>query len=164
MIWQHRNYGIIVSRGTAWDTGPPIWPFQTPEILLAALNAPAYLITTPVFFLVRRLRNADERNLLLLLVILFLWFCVGSRIDFGLLPQDWAHHAMCPTVPLLFTLLASYSTGIYLFVGGVMWCSMYGRLTLPSFLSLMRVAGALPWCCLLAVAAMRGLICLQTGP
>lgn len=78
-----------------------------------------------------------SRNPLLLLTTLLLWFGVGSRIDYGRIPQKWALHRMSLTTLPLLTLLASYSAGIWLFVRGLTWCSIYGSLSLSSFLGLM---------------------------
>jgi hypothetical protein len=41
MLWDIHNLQVIESMGMAWDTGAPLWPYQTPEILLFALNTPA---------------------------------------------------------------------------------------------------------------------------
>ena len=41
MAWDLYNEGIIAQTGMGWDTGAPIWPYQTPAILLFAINTPA---------------------------------------------------------------------------------------------------------------------------
>jgi hypothetical protein len=166
MIWEHHNNRIIVSMGMAWDTGAPIWPFQTPEILIMVLNAPAYLLAAPIFA-VLRLNTEEERNPVLLLAILLLWFCIGRRIDFGLIPQEWARRGMWLRALPLMTAVLSLLAGIYLLVEGVTWWSKYGRLSLSSLLILMRVVGSSPWCFLLAFGATWGairLLRLRSGP
>jgi len=83
-MWEHHNAGVVESIGMAWDNGAPIWPFQTLEIAVAILNDPAYFPALPICA-VLRLRTTDDRNLVLLLAILLLWYWVGSRLD-GYLP------------------------------------------------------------------------------
>jgi len=45
MVWDIHNQHVIMSMGMAWDTGAPLWPYQTPDTLLFALNTPAFLIS-----------------------------------------------------------------------------------------------------------------------
>jgi hypothetical protein len=159
MIWEHHNTRIVESMGMAWDMGAPMWPFQTPEILVTILNFPAQLLAMPIF-IVLRLQTADQRNPILLLAILLLWFGVGRRIDFGLIPQKWARCGMwLPILPIL-TASASCLVGVYLMVGGLTWWSRYGEVSLSSLLLLTRALGPVPWCFLLTVVAMWGSICL----
>ena len=46
MLWDLHNQRVITSMGMAWDTGAPLWPYQTPDTLLFALNTPAFLVST----------------------------------------------------------------------------------------------------------------------
>jgi hypothetical protein len=48
VLWDIHNERAIESMGMAWDTGAPIWPYQTSDILLRLLNFPAYFISMPV--------------------------------------------------------------------------------------------------------------------
>jgi len=48
IIWAVSNEHIIKSMGMAWDTGAPIWPYETPQILLFALHFPAFIVAQPV--------------------------------------------------------------------------------------------------------------------
>ena len=34
VIWDIHNAQVIYSAGMGWDTGAPVWPYRTPEILL----------------------------------------------------------------------------------------------------------------------------------
>jgi hypothetical protein len=45
MLWDIHNQRVIALAGMAWDTGAPLWPYQTPDTLLFALNIPAFLIS-----------------------------------------------------------------------------------------------------------------------
>jgi hypothetical protein len=31
MVWDLHNQRVIMSMGMAWDTGAPLWPYQTPR-------------------------------------------------------------------------------------------------------------------------------------
>ncbi len=48
MVWDIQNQRINRSVGMGWDTGAPLWPYQTPNTLFFALNVPAYLVATPI--------------------------------------------------------------------------------------------------------------------
>jgi hypothetical protein len=48
LIWDLYNEGVIAAMGMGWDTGPPVWPYQTPMILFFSLNFPAYFVSIPV--------------------------------------------------------------------------------------------------------------------
>jgi hypothetical protein len=47
VLWDIHNGRVIESMGMAWDTGAPIWPYQTSDILLRLLDGPAYYVTMP---------------------------------------------------------------------------------------------------------------------
>ena len=48
--------------GMGWDDGAPVWPYQTPNILLFTLNTPAYFVAN--FF--RLVENINENGLLII--------------------------------------------------------------------------------------------------
>ncbi|MDT8070341.1 MAG: hypothetical protein ROO76_19405 [Terriglobia bacterium] len=48
MLWDIHNQRVIMSMGMGWDTGAPLWPYQTPDTLLLALNLPAYVFAIPI--------------------------------------------------------------------------------------------------------------------
>src|SRR5262249_52378852 len=80
MLWEQANARIISSMGMRWDTGAPIWPFQTPEIVLAVLNAPVYLIAAPVWWAFN-LQSAEQRHPVLFIGTVGLWFLIGRILD-----------------------------------------------------------------------------------
>ena len=53
MLWDLHNQRVIRSMGMAWDTGAPIWPYQTPDTLLFALNTSASFISNASEFYFR---------------------------------------------------------------------------------------------------------------
>lgn len=70
----------------AWDTGPPIWPYQTSWILLELINAPAYVLGLPLYVFFGA-RSIQEKWPLTFPATLLWWWFIGWRIDFGLLPK-----------------------------------------------------------------------------
>ena len=48
IVWDIHNEYVVVSMGMAWDTGAPLWPYQTPDIALRLLSFPAYIIAMPI--------------------------------------------------------------------------------------------------------------------
>ena len=53
MLWDVYNAGVIEAMGMAWDTGAPVWPHPTPDILLRFLNGPAYFVAMPIVNILR---------------------------------------------------------------------------------------------------------------
>jgi hypothetical protein len=157
LLWQIHNSRIIASMGMAWDTGAPIWPFQTPEILLVILNAPAYLLAAPVSASFG-LQTSVERAPVMLPAIVLLWFYVGRSIDFGLIPRRWLNRKRLLLSVLIPIALSCILVGIHLTVEGAKWWSRYGRASLSSLLMLARLVGPLPWCALVATMAIRVVI------
>jgi hypothetical protein len=70
MVWDLHNQRIIRSIGMGWDTGAPLWPFQTPDTLLFALNLPAFVFS-----------HASARYLGFGIIspISYVLFCSGDR-------------------------------------------------------------------------------------
>jgi len=81
VIWDIHNERVIESMGMAWDTGAPIWPYQTSDILLHFLNGPAYFIAQPLANVLRL--GGPSHFLVVLPAILIWWWFVGTRLDDG---------------------------------------------------------------------------------
>jgi hypothetical protein len=79
VLWDVHNEGVIVSMGMAWDTGAPVWPYQTPDILLRLLNDPAYYITMPTANALKL--AAGSQYLLVFPAILLWWWFLGLQLD-----------------------------------------------------------------------------------
>jgi len=82
LVWQQHNERVIEAMGMAWDTGAPMWPYETPWIVFAIINAPAALVGGAVSNLVG-LRAFGERLPVHLTAAILLWFSVGASIDHG---------------------------------------------------------------------------------
>jgi hypothetical protein len=148
--WEFHNERVIASVGMGWDTGPPIWPYQTSWILLQAINAPAYALDLPLFLLLGV--TTDARLLLGVEVptIFLWWWFIGWRIDFGLLPQREVRQRGLWGAVLGVASLGFWSCATYLVLQQVKFWSEYGeRGWSGPMLFLMRHAGILWWCLLL---------------
>jgi hypothetical protein len=155
LSWQAHNNRIIDSMGMAWDTGAlPMWPYQTPEILLVILNAPAYLVAAPIYA-VFGLRTSEERAPILLAAIALLWFFVGRSLDFGLIPQRWGHYKKGMLGFFLPVAVVSLYGCLRIVTDAAAWWSRYGEISLSSYLILARVVGLLPWCAVIASVSIR---------
>ena len=78
--WEFYNESVIESMGMAWDTGAPIWPYQTAHILLVALNAPAWLAAVVVERSTGFVSLAFMAWIFLALILLQWWF-IGVECD-----------------------------------------------------------------------------------
>jgi hypothetical protein len=79
VIWDVHNQRVIYSMGMGWDTGAPLWPYQTPEILLFCLNYPAHYVAGPV---ANHLDLASPKHYLLVFpATLLWWWFIGFALD-----------------------------------------------------------------------------------
>jgi hypothetical protein len=152
MIWEQYNERVITSMGMAWDTGAPMWPFQTPEILLAIFNAPAYIFAIPIADLLR-LRTLGERQPVLLLAILLLWFYVGWLIDFRSVSWSWISRRKWLTAALAVATMISLSIGAHFAVDGVRWFGKYDGVSFSSLFVFARAVWPAPWCVVIVLVS-----------
>jgi hypothetical protein len=82
VLWDIYNQRVIMAMGMGWDTGAPVWPYQTPDFLLRLLNAPAYLIVVPIANTLKLF--GPGFYLLVFPAILVWWWFLGLRLDRGL--------------------------------------------------------------------------------
>ena len=146
MIWDLHNNKVIESMGRAWDTGPPIWPYEASWIALLTINAPAYVLSAPLFFLFN-LQTAPARYPLLFPAIIIWWWWLGLLIDRGLLPTRPRRHRWWASAALLAPALGLYCIGILFIIDYARWWSQYGHVGLR----LLRTGGPTVWCFLIAV-------------
>ena len=81
VFWDIHNQRVIESMGMGWDTGAPIWPYQTSDILLRLLNFPAYFIAMPITNALRLF--ATRQFLFVFPAILLWWWFLGLQLDQG---------------------------------------------------------------------------------
>jgi hypothetical protein len=155
MVWDIHNQRIIMSMGMAWDTGAPLWPYQTPDILLFALNLPAYFITNPI----SRQFNlfVPERYFVLFPVIVLWWWLVGRYLDRRLLKENVRR---APIQAIMFALLAIalIALGVEEASGTLKWWFIYSR-TLISVTDLILLRSLAPtvW------GIILGFVCLHAA-
>jgi hypothetical protein len=151
MTWDLHNYRVIESMGMAWDTGPPIWPYDASWIAFLAINTPAYVLSAPLFFLLG-LHTPPARYPVLFPVTVLWWWWLGRRIDLGLLPSGSYRHSRWIATALLTVALGLCCVGTSTALDAAQWWSQYGKgLNIPHALILLRTGGPALWCFLIAV-------------
>ena len=151
-IWDTHNQRVIVSMGMAWDMGAPIWPFQTPDIILRFANLPAYLIAQPFINL---LRWYPPRSYVVVFpaYVLWWWF-IGARLDSGLVkPRQrnrWLLLISLMSLSILLMLAA-----LITFNSAFRWWFQYGRdFPIPNVVLMMvRFLTPTVWAVVLALLA-----------
>ena len=81
MVWDIHNQSVIRSVGMGWDTGAPLWPYQTPDTLLFAINMPAFLISAIGSNYFRFGLIGPLQYLTFFPAIVAWWFVAGWYID-----------------------------------------------------------------------------------
>ncbi len=167
VVWEYHNQRVIAAMGMGWDTGPPIWPYQTSWILLQAINAPALALDLALFWLLGV--RADVLLLLELPTIFLWWWFVGWRIDAGLLPKPNLRLRRLWGTVLAVVSLGLWSCAFYLVQLQVKFWFEYGQSSWQGpMLYLMRNSGILCWCILLgywsAAATLRVATSLRNRP
>jgi len=157
MIWDLHNSRVIDSMGVA-DIGPPFWPYEASWIAFLTINAPAYILSAPLFFLLD-LQTAPARYPLLFPVAVIWWWWLGRRIDLGLLPSRSPRRRWWMGVALLAVALGLYCIGVVIVLEDARWWSHWGGQGFG--MRLLRTGGGTVWCFLIAVtltvAAVRAL-------
>jgi hypothetical protein len=123
VIWDIHNQRVISSMGMAWDTGAPLWPYQTPHLLLYFLNYPAHFIARPVANYLELL--VPQYDSFIFPIALFWWWVFGLTLDRASLRFDsrWRW----PTFTALIALAAVLScVAMSTLVNGFRWWFEYG--------------------------------------
>ena len=145
MVWDLHNYAVIASMGTAWDTGPPLW-YEASWIALVSIDAPAYIISTPLF-LVFHLQTAPQRYPVFFPAAIVWWWWLGRRFDNGLLPSRNDQHRWLIGAGLMIGALALFTLGTLVILDYTQWWFQYG---FPA-LRLLRTGGPMLWCFAIAI-------------
>jgi hypothetical protein len=161
MVWDIHNQTVIVSMGMAWDTGAPLWPYQFPDSLLLALNAPAYFIATPCSRLFGLIGTTHYFTLFP--AILFWWWLVGIYLDrrrtvTGVKKTWWLPSLLSVTAILLLAL------GVDSLIGAFRWWFMNSRemLSMIHLIIILRAIAPALWCLVLSfVAAVAAKNCFR---
>jgi hypothetical protein len=162
IAWEFHNEQVIQSMGMRWDTGPPVWPYQTSWILLQGINAPAYLLDLP-FFKAVGLQAGPPQLAVEFLTILLWWWFIGWRIEFGFTPIQNTRHRKWRAVGLWIISLGFGCFLAYLVADQLQFWFEYRTVT-GQLLRLMRYVGLMIWCLFLgAWTAIAGFRCIRVG-
>lgn len=156
--WDYENSRVVASMGMGWDTGPPMWPYETIPLISYAVNVPAYIVALPILKLLG-LRTTCLQYAVWFPLIVFLWWWVGVFIDFGLpIPRSASHPRLNAGLVLVGTV------GLILLAAHVCleeyhWFRNYwpGHPPIYAVLSL-RAIGPTVWCIFFARAFVRAAI------
>lgn len=153
VLWDIHNERVIVSMGMAWDTGAPIWPYQTSDILLRLLNGPAYYIAMP--FANALSLVAASQYLVVFPVILLWWWFLGLGLDHGLVITKsrwrWPVFSLLVVLAVLLLRAATSISG-----ESFRWWFRYAEVfsSLNALLMMTRFLTPAVWCVLIAVLAV----------
>ncbi len=154
MVWDIHNQRIITSMGMAWDTGAPLWPYQTPDTVSFALNTPAFLVSNAVSNFFRIGLIGPLNYVTFLPAIVAWWWLVGLYFDRRLVSESIRKTA---TRAALFCLLA---IGL-VFLGvedsrwAFRWWWTYSRRVLSvDDLIFLRLIAPSMWCLVLSLVAL----------
>jgi hypothetical protein len=154
MVWDIHNQRTITSMGMAWDTGAPLWPYQTPDTLLFALNTPAFLISTADNYFFKFGLIGPMNYILFFPAILAWWWLVGLYFDKRLSPKSVTR---TPFKALLLCLLAVglICLGIEESRWAFRWWWTYSRTVVSATdLILLRLLAPSAWCVVLGFVAL----------
>lgn len=155
MVWDLHNQRIITSMGMAWDTGAPLWPYQTPDTLLFALNTPASLVSAASnYFFKFGVINPMQHYATLFPAILAWWWLIGAYLDRHREGNDSGKRRIRP-VFLCLLAVALISVGAEESHWAFRWWWTYSRtLASSSDLILMRLLAPSIWCFVLGIASL----------
>jgi hypothetical protein len=154
MVWDLHNQRVIMSMGMAWDTGAPLWPYQTPDTLLFALNTPAFLISALGSNYFRFGVIGPLHYVTFFPIILVWWWLVGRYLD------NRHTSEIVRKMPVLTIMLCLLALGL-IFLGinasrwAFQWWWTYSRTVFSvSDLILLRLLAPSMWCFVLSFAAL----------
>ena len=146
MIWAIFNEHVIASMGMAWDTGAPVWPYETPQILLYALNFPAHVVGQPIANFLGL--TAPVHYAVIFPVTLVWWWFLGSQLDCGLLSSPRNRGWQVFSISIALALLLAWAA---INAGSILsqWPFRFIRWSDRAISTMMLVAPVL-WCFVLA--------------
>jgi hypothetical protein len=156
LFWQRHNERVIKEMGMDWDTGAPMWPYETPWIVFEIINAPAVLAGRAVGKAFG-LHAWDHLIPVHLTAAILLWFGVGAWIDRGIL-RRYVHQNSCAVGAAVVAGLAFSCAGLLTISDAVQWWRSYGAWSTESVLRLLRLTWVVPWCALIVAMAARAIL------
>jgi hypothetical protein len=151
MVWDIHNLHVIEHMGMAWDTGAPMWPYQTPRILMILLNAPAYIVANPISNLLGLI--GPTSYFAIFPATLAWWWLAGIIFDRRLLNPAASKRRMKFAFSVVLALFF-YIGGAYSTMDTFRWWHTYGfDMVVSDYLLLLRSATPAIWCFLLGTTA-----------
>ena len=160
VIWDFHNQRVISSMGMAWDTGAPLWPYQTPHLLLYFLNYPAHFMARPVANFLELVTL--QYDLSIFPVALLWWWLLGLTLDRA--SQRFDSRWRWPTITILIPAVATLSwTAVFTLVDAFRWWFEYGidvwsAQTLVMLVSLAPTVWSICLALILAIVGKRALM------
>jgi len=125
IVWDIHNQHVIESMGMAWDTGAPVWPYETPDIMLRVLSFPAYILAMPIANWLRLWVWIGTSYFVTGPLILGWWWLLGFWIDRGLVRESGNRRWLLFSLLVCFSLMLS-CTAIIALLDSSRWWSQYG--------------------------------------
>jgi len=144
IVWDFLNQRVVTSMGMGWDMGAPVWPYQTPDILLRFLNAPAYFLAMPLANFLGLIGPAAD--FVIFPTILIWWWFLGLSLDHGLVKaaSKWRWWIF---VGLIVCAVLLLSTTVFVSVSAISWWFKYGGdFGIVNTLLTLRFLGPAVWC------------------
>jgi hypothetical protein len=162
-LWDYENNRMVVLMGMGWDTGPPFWPYQAVYLLLYTINAPAFVLSTPILKLLS-FQTLSLQYSVWFPAIVGWWWWIGTRIDFGLLGRRHYRHARLLSGVLIAATIGLLCIGTSAVLGEIHWWMEYGRnSSLYRVPSLLRTVAPVLWSVVLAGGCLTAAIRLFRG-
>lgn len=151
-IWDIHNERVIASMGMAWDTGAPIWPYQTADILLRLLNDPAYFVAVPIANTLGLV--SPSLYLLIFPAILLWWWFLGLQLDRRLMLSESQSRWPMFSFLVVFALLLLWGAE-HISAESLRWWFRYVETPgVNTLLEMTRFLTPAAWCVFLALLAV----------
>jgi hypothetical protein len=160
IAWDRYNQTVL---GSHMEGGFPIWPYRVPSILLYAINFPVTVLAKP-FLLLPNMQTFDAQYFVWLPLIFIWWWWIGTRIDFGVLGRRNYRHVKLTSgllIAVVIVLLGVVSIAIVDIFHS--WREYHNTISLIGSGVLIRSAGPVVWCIVLAGCAISAVAKLLQG-
>ena len=153
MAWDIHNQFVIRSVGMGWDTGAPLWPYQTAAMLFSIVNFPAYFIAGPVVRIFDLL--VPNHYFALFPATLLWWWFVGTYLD-KIRTESRPEKARLRRWLFLIAAVVFFALGLTSLIDAFRWWFTYSRVFVSiTNLIMLRVAAPAPWCLILSFVAAK---------
>jgi hypothetical protein len=146
-IWDIHNWHVILSMGMAWDTGPPVWPYQASDILLRLINFPATFIPFGL--------PAPRYHVVFFPLALLMWWGIGAALDSKGKKRTARPRWFVSTIAVLIASALVWA-GTSELVDAIRWWRQYAEdISVSNVLRMVRFTIVPVWCAGLAGLLLR---------